>query len=366
MKAELLLLAGILLTLSLLPTVSGLLASCNKFASYSVGSHSWTVTCKVNDSESSLYYTAVVGLRESSMIIPVDGRNMIVTIYQGDVTNFSAGVLFDGALTGIKVPIRITIYRLNTSSGNFQELAEKQVEVELGMSSEGYVYSFIWGLVGLLLLFSAGYVKWDNGKGLVGDLFTTYVVIRGIHVLSLSSFLMMPFTTFSMMSNGRSEASALVLSGISALLLLESAYALGIAKSKYPKVSFYTGLGWLAGIPLVFNFRWDDFFIPFILPILLSVPVAVTIWRYSELPYSKCHKALSLFETYSVPLGVGVALILTLHYTTKETRPLFAVFLASLLLYTYASKLAFNRLEWAKRKFDEDIDRIRKGGHGSY
>ncbi|NJE55590.1 hypothetical protein [Thermococcus sp. 21S9] len=177
---------------------------------------------------------------------------------------------------------------------------------------------------------------------------------------SLSALLMIPFATFSMMSNGRNETSALVLSGLSALLLFESAYAYGIAKSKYPKISFYTGLGWLAGLPLAFSFHWSDYFYPFTLPLLLAVPLMIILWRYAELPYSKCRRVLLFFRTYSTPLSIGVALVLALQYTTEETTSLFSVFIVSLFIYALTSKLAFEKLEWAKRKFDEDIERIKK------
>jgi len=334
--------------------------SCDDTAKYNAGSSSWTVECSVKGSEPRLYYTTTVGLRGFSMLVPVEGHRIRVTIYQEDITNFSTDVLFDGALAGIKVPVTVTLYKLNTSSGDFQEIGEKHAVVRLGMSLGGYVYSFIWGLLGLFLLFLAGYVKWDSWKGLVGELMFIYLVFRGIHVPSLSALLMMPFTTFSMMANGRSEASALVLSGISALLLFESAYALGVAKSKYPKISFYTSLGWLAGLPLAFSFRWSDYFYPFVLSLFLAVPIMVILWRYSELPYSKCRKVLSLFKTYSVPLSIGVALVLALHYATKETISLFGVFLLSLLTYALTSKLAFDKMECAKRRFDEDIEKIKK------
>ena len=360
MRAKVGVLIGLMLAFSLFTHGAfAVTVSCDDTAKYNAGSGFWTVECSVNGSEPRLYYKTVVGLRGSSMLAPVGGHKIRVAIYQEEITNFSTDVLFDGALAGIKVPVTVTLYKLNTSSGDFQEIGEKHVVVRLGMSLWGYLYSFIWGLLGLFLLSLAGYTKWDSGKGLVGGLMFIYLVFRGIYVPSLSALLMMPFTTFSVMSNGRSEASALVLSGISALLLFESAYALGVAKSEYPKISFYTGLGWLAGLPLAFSFRWSDYFYPFVLSLLLAAPLMVILWKYAELPYSKCHKALSLFKTYSVPLSAGVALVLALQYTTEETISLLAVFLVSLVIYVFTSRLAFEKLEWAKRKFDEDIERIR-------
>ncbi|GAB6135222.1 hypothetical protein JCM16307_07710 [Thermococcus prieurii] len=315
--------------------------------------------CNVSDAPRYPDYYAKVGLRTTG-IEPIQRGFFEIWISEADLVNFTPTVLPDAAFAQMNVPVTIYIITYN-SNGTPIIIAKKNAEVKLKMSIKDYVLSsLIWGLLGLLFLFIAGYTKWDSGKGLVGDLLSTYLVFRGAFVPSLSALLMMPFTTFSMMSNGRSEASALVLSGLSALLLFESAYAYGIAKSKYPKVSFYTGLGWLAGLPLAFSFHWSDYFYPFALSLLIAVPIMVILWRYAELPYSKCRKILSLFRTYSVPLSIGVALVLALHYTTEETTSLFAVLIVSLFIYALTSKLAFERLEWAKRKFDEDIGRIEK------
>ena len=349
---------ALLLLFSLIPLANAVHVECSKTAEYNENFGVWVLKCNVSEAPRYPDYYAKVGLKTTG-IEPIRRGLFEIWISGADLVNFTPTVLPDVAFAQMNVPVTIYIITYD-SNGTPVIIATKTTEVKLKMSVRGYVLSLIWGLLGLLFLFLAGYAKWDSGKGLVGELMFIYLVFRGIHVPSLSALLMMPFTTFSMMSNGRSEASALVLSGISALLLFESAYALGVAKSKYPKISFYTGLGWLAGLPLAFSFRWSDYVYPFILPILFAVPLMIILWRYAELPYSKCNKTLSLFRTYSVPLSIGVALVLALQYTTEETTSLFAVLIVSLSIYALTSKLAFERLEWAKRKFDDDIERIGK------
>jgi len=349
---------SLLIVFSLTPLANAIHVECAKTAGYNENFGVWMLKCNVSEAPRYPDYYAKVGLKTTG-IEPIQRGLFEIWISKADLVNFTPAVLPDVAFAQMNVPVTIYIVTYN-SNGTPVIITTKTTEVKLKMPLKAYVLSLIWGLFGLLFLFLAGYTKWDSGKDLVGELMFIYLVFRGIHVPSLSALLMMPFTTFSVMSNGRSEASALVLSGISALLLFESAYALGVAKSEYPKISFYTGLGWLAGLPLAFSFRWSDYFYPLMLPILLAVLLMVILWKYAELPYSKCRKALSLFRTYSVPLSIGFALVLALQYTTEETISLFAVFLVSLVIYVFTSRLAFEKLEWAKRKFDEDIGRIEK------
>ena len=179
---------------------------------------------KCNVSEAPRYpdYYAKVGLKTTG-IEPIRRGLFEIWISKADLVNFTPAVLPDVAFAQMNVPVTIYIVTYN-SNGTPVIITTKTTEVKLKMPLKAYVLSLIWGLLGLLFLFLAGYAEWDSGKGLVGDLFATYLVLRGAFVPSLSALLMMPFTT-----------SALVLSGISALLLFESAYALGVAKSEYPE-----------------------------------------------------------------------------------------------------------------------------------
>ncbi len=64
----------------------------------------------------------------------------------------------------------------------------------------------------------------------------------------------MPLMSHRALTDPRLGDSMLVLSGLTVIFLLQSAYALGLYYTKYPKTSFYTGLSWITGLPLVFYF----------------------------------------------------------------------------------------------------------------
>ncbi|WP_297437192.1 hypothetical protein [Thermococcus sp.] len=350
-------LISLLMLLISLPFVAPIHVDCNNTAHYNEVSGGWVVECHLGNTSENLEYLAKIGKR-TTVPRTVSGSSFEVWIRPSELVNFSSLILSDAVLSNTKVPVTVHIFSYDPN-GSF-EITMKHFDVHLGTPLKVYVLSSIWGVMALILFLGTGYEKHESGSSLVSSILGIHLIFRGTEVTTLSSIILIPFIRYSLLIQEKSEISLLVLSGLSALLLFESGYAFGLYKSKYPKVSFYTGLGWIAGIPIVFNFFWDDFLIPFFATLILAIPVAVVIWKYTELPYSSCHKALTLFRTYSIPLGVGVALVLALQYTTEETLPLFAVFLVSLLLYAYASKLAFNRLEWAKRKFDEDIEGIRK------
>ncbi|NJF24144.1 hypothetical protein E3E29_00435 [Thermococcus sp. Bubb.Bath] len=160
--------------------------------------------------------------------------------------------------------------------------------------------------------------------------------------------------------SAREFATNLVVTGnLISLLLLETAFALGLVFNKYPKISFYTGIAWTAGIPLAVYFYFTDEFIwASFLSFLLLIPVLIAIWYYSEFPYSKCRKALHRFENAFLPVNSALLVLFYVLYVSKTPAVIQLIFLATVGLFAYSSKKAFEKVEEAKKRFDEDIARI--------
>ena len=204
--------------------------------------------------------------------------------------------------------------------------------------------------------------EYKSGRAFATDVLALQFFFRGAVMGWLTALVLMPFVSYNVVSNPELGDSALVLSGLTVLFLLQSVYALGFKRAKYPKISFYTGLEWTMGIPQAFYFLWpDDYAVPLVIGFIIALFLFVVLWRYAELSYSKCRGALSFFRRYATPLSIALALLLVSGYVTYETAPLFAIFLLSLVAYAFTSNLAFEKLVWAKKKFDEDIGRIMRG-----
>ncbi|WP_457750919.1 hypothetical protein [Thermococcus sp.] len=232
--------------------------------------------------------------------------------------------------------------------------------LSINFSPRDYV-PLLWALLVILAFFFVPTIDYRSGWGFAIDVLGLQLFFRGGGFGWLLAPIILPFISYHVIADRGLSDSILVLGGLTGLFLIQSAYSLGFHHTKYPKISFYTGLEWILGLPLAFYFIWPDYYVtPLFVGFLPSIPLFIILWKYAELPYSKCNKTLSLFKIYSVPLSAGVALVLALQYTTEETIPLFAVFIVSLFIYALTSRLAFEKLEWAKRRFDEDIERIGK------
>jgi len=265
----------------------------------------------------------------------------------------------DATFSKVVIPIDVYLKEYGNSGAINQTMTHTVLSINF--SPRDYV-PLLWALLVILAFFLVPTIEYRSGWDFAIDVLGLQLFFRGGGFGWLIAPLILPFISYRIIVDRGLSDSLLVLGGLTGLFLLQSAYSLGFHHAKYPRISFYTGLEWIPGLPLAFYFIWPDYyFTPLFIGFLSSIPLFIILWKYAELPYSKCRKALSLFKTYSVPLSIGVALVLALQYTTEETISLFAVLLVSLFIYALASRLAFDRLEWAKRKFDEDIERIGKG-----
>ena len=267
--------------------------------------------------------------------------------------------IFPGAtFSRVVIPVDVRLKEYG-NSGVINQTTTHTV-LSINFSPRDY-FPLLWALLVVLAFFFVPTIDYRSGWDFAIDVLGLQLFFRGGGFGWLIAPILLPFLSYRVIAHRGLSDSILVLGGLTGLFLLQSAYSLGFHHAKYPKISFYTGLEWIPGLPLVFYFIWPDYyFTPLFIGFILSIPLFITLWKYAELPYSKCQEAFSMFRTYAVPLSAGVALVVALQYTAKDTLPLFAMFLFSLLIYVLTSKLAFDKLEWAKRKFDEDIERILK------
>jgi len=353
-------LVGITLALLLIHGVSALSISCDDVAAYShgVAKFSCGVSGIQNDSIVRVYgYSSNVQLFYRDFYVPLGGKIEFNASFQiKDIAPEEFRVFPSYTFANVRVPIYINAEEIRKNTTTTKDY---KAVLRLKPSLKSYL-PLLWALLVILVFFSGPTMDYKSGWDFAIDVLGLQLIFRAGGFWDVSA----PFVYVSVSSKALTDLkighSLLALSGLSALFLLQSAYALGFHKAKYPKVSFYTGFEWIIGLPIALYFVWPEHYVtPLFLGFLIGIPLFIILWKYAELPYSKCHKALSLFKTYSVPLSAGVALVLALQYTTEETISLLAVFLVSLFIYTLTSKLAFDKLEWAKKKFDEDIERIR-------
>jgi len=256
----------------------------------------------------------------------------------------------------LRLPADVSLAEYNDSK--VVRITKTHTVLSLKFDPKAYL-SLILGLLTFLFFFVAPRGGHRSGWDFATSVMGLQLFFRGGTFGWLIAPLVMPLMSHRALTDPRLGNSMLVLSGLTVIFLLQSIYALGMYRAKYPKIAFYTGLEWIPGLPLVFYFIWPDYYVtPLFVGFILSIPIFIILWKYAELPYSKCQEATSRFRAYSTPLSVGVALIIALVYTTEETLPLLGIFLISLVCYAATSKLAFEKLEWAKRRFDEDIEKI--------
>ncbi|WP_297065940.1 hypothetical protein [Thermococcus sp.] len=283
---------------------------------------------------------------------------LTVSFHLRDVLPKKFEIFPDITFSRVMVPINASLTEHNNLEVTKQARIHKVLSIKFGSKEYSLL---IWPVLVFLAFFMAPTFDYKSGWDFAVDIVGLQLLFRGGGFGWLIAPIVMPFMSYRVITDGELSDSVLALGGLTGLFLLQSAYSLGFNYAKYPKISFYTGLEWIPGLPLAFYFIWPDYYVtPLFVGFFLSIPLFVTLWKYAELPYSKCHKVLSLFRNYSIPLSVGVALVLALQYTTRETVPLFIVLLISLFAYTYTSRLTFDKLEWAKKRFDKDIERIRR------
>ncbi|WP_457743005.1 hypothetical protein [Thermococcus sp.] len=351
MKAELILLTGILL-ISMLPAVSGLSVSCNDTATYSHGvvKFSCEVTGVQNNSTVRIlgYYKNVQLFYRDAYLLSGENVTFNVSFRVKDVVPDELRVLPDYVFSKVKFPVYVTAYELRSQTTT--NSANSEIVLNLKSNPKPYL-SLFWALSMVLVFFLGPTMDYKSGWNFATEIIGMQFLFRTGGFWDVSA----PFVYLSMspqfLTNSKIEHSILALSGLSALFLLQSIYALGFHKAKYPRIGFYTGFEWIIGLPLAFYFIWpDDYVTPLFIGFLAGIPIFVLLWKYSELPYSKCSRELSLFKTYSAPLSVTVAIVIALNYTTGETTNLFILLLGILALYWFSSTLAFEKLEWAKKE----------------
>jgi hypothetical protein len=236
--------------------------------------------------------------------------------------------------------------------------------VAVKVSTKRILLEVIWGFLSLLLPFMDGFIEHKSGGDLASSIAASLLVFKGVQPVYLS----IPFVYFGLTvgwngsfgESARELATNLVVTGnLISLLLLETAFALGLIFNKYPKISFYTGIAWTAGIPLAVYFYFTSEFIwVSVVSFLLLIPVLIVIWHYSEFPYSKCGKALHRFESLFLPVNSALLVFFYVVYVSKTPAVIQLIFLATVVLFVYSSKKAFEKVEEAKKRFDEDIARI--------
>jgi len=266
----------------------------------------------------------------------------------------------DVAFSGVKLPVAVYLTEYNDSGVAGRVEAQGTLSVAFGPTA---YFPLLWAVLVFLTFFAAPIFRYTGGWDFATDVLGLQFIFRSGGLGWVTGLIVMPFMSRDAITGGKPGHSIIVLGGLAALLLLQSAYSLGFTLAEYPKIAFYTGLEWTAGIPLAFYFLWPGgYALSLIYGFLLMLPLFIVLWKYAELPYSKCSRALSFFRTYSILLGTGIALILAFPYVTGETMSLFVFLLISLFLYLYTSRLAFGALERAKKRFDENLERIRSGG----
>jgi|GEM_PF-3407024 len=369
-KVKVLVLVAVLLVLLALP-VSAQNISCSNMAVYSDGVVK--ISCRISDVPEN---TSVGVLMRSpnnvqlyyrefhpphGMVIPFN-----VSFSLKSVVSDRFEVFPDYTFSRLKIPVYISVYARNGSRIVGSHGTETALKVKFDIKRSLFTFlNVLWGLIIIVAFFTMPLNEYKHGRNFATDIVVLQVLARAFGQWWVMAPFIAPFMDYRVLTDPRMGDSLLVLGGLTALFFLQSIYALGMYRAKCPKISFYTGLEWIVGVPFVFYFMFSDYATVLFMCVLPALPLFIILWKYAELPYSKCRRALSLFRTYSVPLSIGVALALALHYTTKETLSLFGVFLLSLATYVLTSKLAFDKLEWAKRRFDEDIERLSRGLRGT-
>ncbi|WP_054841040.1 hypothetical protein [Thermococcus peptonophilus] len=187
--------------------------------------------------------------------------------------------------------------------------------------------TILWMLLSFLLLFMDGFIKHNSGGGdLASSIAASVLVFRGGIQPVYLSIPPLVYLDLAVGWNGGLDGSArelatnLVVTGnLISLLLLETAFALGLVFSKYPKISFFTGIGWTAGIPplAVYFYFTSEFIWVSVVSFLLLIPVLIFIWHYSEFPYSKCRKVLNRFESAFLPVNSALLMFFYVLYVSK-------------------------------------------------
>ena len=329
--------------------------------SHGMGRFLLEVTDVQNDSIVRIFgYSSNVQLFYRDTYIPSGGNvTFDVSFRVKDVVPDEFGVFPDYVFSNVRIPVHVTAYGMVDQTT--EESAQCETVLKLNPSPKIYL-PLLWAVFVLLAFFFAPVMEYKSGWDFAIDVLGLQLIFRAKGFWDISAPFAFIHMSYQTLTNPEVGSSLLALSGLSALFLLQSVYALGFHMAKYPKVSFYTGFEWIIGLPLALYFIWPEHYVtPLFIGLLAGIPVLIVLWKYSELPYSKCHRELSIFKTYSTPVSVAIAVTIALNYTTEVTVPLFAIQLGVLALYWFSSRLAFEKLEWAKKRFDEDVQKLAEG-----